>query len=223
MLRMRMLRSVLLIVLLASTVAKAQLAWPDLTRPQDYVSHHESSTSPEGTNDDWRPIEPGKTLTVFDKDGPAEITHLWFTGWSPDARWPKAVVLRMYWDGETTPSVEAPIGDFFGLGFGDFHAWNSLLLQAAPQNGLNSFFPMPFRKHARITLTSEGEARIGSLYYNVDYRSYRHALADDTLYFHAQYRQAAPNAGTTSEWTHNFDPRLGNPPNKDGKGNYIFL
>ena len=92
----------------------------NLTQPQDYVLKRVSSADPSGGNADFRPIEPGGTLTVLDVDGPALLSHIWFTLYAPAPHHLKELVLRMYWDGEGTPSVEAPLGDFFGLGLGDY-------------------------------------------------------------------------------------------------------
>ena len=83
----------------------------------------------------------------------------------------------MYWDGETTPSVEAPIGDFFGLGNGIYYRWESLMLSAGADKALNSYFPMPYAKHARITITDEGKLPLNHLYWNIDYRRKRGAAA----------------------------------------------
>src|SRR5438046_10361587 len=96
-----------------------------LTQPQDYVLKRVSSADPSGGNADFRPIEPGGTLTVLDVDGPALRTHLWCTLYAP-ARHPlKDLVLRMSWDGERTPSVEALLGVFFGLAPRDACHWGS--------------------------------------------------------------------------------------------------
>ena len=130
-------------------------------------------------------------------------------------------VLRMYWDGETTPSVETPIGDFFGLGLGDYHLYQSIPLQVGSDKALNSFFPMPFQKRALITVTNEGAIRTNSFYFNIDYRAYNKPLAADALYFHAQYRQAAPTHGTTKEWKSNDDMDGGK--NLDGADNYVWM
>src|SRR5439155_696436 len=81
--------------------------------------------------------------------------HIWFTLYAPAPHHLKELVLHMYWDGERTPSVEAPLGDFFGLGLGDYFTWESELLSVANDRALNSFFPMPFQKHARITVTNQ--------------------------------------------------------------------
>jgi hypothetical protein len=182
-----------------------------------------SSYDRSGGNADYRKIEPGQTLTVLDVDGPATLTHIWFTLASDESYHLKKIVLRMYWDSETTPSVETPLGDFFGLGLGEYYTWESELLSVAHERALNSFFPMPFQKHALITVTNEGKAEVEAFYFNLDYRALSHPLRADTLYFHAQFRQAQPNHGWTNDWVNNGDPRVDNAKNLDGKDNYVWM
>jgi hypothetical protein len=196
---------------------------PDLTVQQNYTLHRASSADPTGGNADYRPVPPGGTLTVLDVDGPATISHLWFTVVDQEPYHLKRIVLRMYWDRESTPSVEAPIGDFFGLGLGEYHSWQSQMLSVGSVKALNCFFPMPFAHHARITVTNEGNGRIEALYYNIDYRSYAHAFAPGTLYFHAQYRQSQPNHGWISNWQMNDEYQQSGKPNLDGKDNYVWF
>src|ERR1700684_3323862 len=145
---------------LVSSAAYAQLpaGMPDPTRQQTYTLHRSSSRESTGANADARTVTPGQTLTVLDVDGPGMISHIWFTLNDGEPYALKRIVLRMYWDGETTPSVETPIGDFFGLGLGEYYTWESELLSVAHERALNSFFPMPFQKHALITVPNEGEA-----------------------------------------------------------------
>jgi len=206
-------------------VAQGQNAgWqPDLTHLQTYTSHRASSSDPTGGNADARRVEPGATLTLLDTDGPGGVSHLWFTISSPEHYHLKRIVLRIYWDGEATPSVEAPIGDFFGLGLGEYHPWQSELLSVGSEKSLNSFFPMPFARHARITVTNQGEDPVGSFYYNIDYHTDSQPLPAGTLYFHAQYRQAQPNHGWTTDWKSNGDPQVNKKPNLNGLGNYVWM
>ena len=221
-----MIRKVLLLaaMIIPTQLGAQDLRWqPDVTRQQTYVLHRASSADPTGGNADRRRVEPGATETVLDADGPGTISHIWFTIADNEPYHLKRIVLRIYWDGEATPSVEAPIGDFFGLGLGAYHPWQSEMLSVGSIKALNSFFPMPFGRHARITVTNEGEQPINSLYFNIDYRTYAHALPADTLYFHAQYRQAQPNHGWTSDWKTNGEPKINNKPNLTGADNYVWM
>ena len=196
---------------------------PNPTLQQTYTLHRASSADPTGANADSRKVEPGVALTVLDVDGPGRITHLWFTIASSEAYHLKKIVLRIYWDGEETPSVEAPIGDFFGLGLGYYTSWESAMLSVGSVKDLNCFFPMPFQRHARITLTNEGKKLIKALYYNIDYRTDTTPLAPGTLYFHAQYRQAQPNRGWTNRWTLNRDRLVNKKSNLTGQDNYVWF
>ena len=222
--KMRLSLPVLLAVCFTSAAfAQNPMAQPDVTRQQTYVLHRASSTDPAGANADFRRVAPGATLTVLDADGPGEVSHMWFTIATGEQYHLKRIVLRIYWDGEEHPSVEAPIGDFFGLGLGIYQSWQSEMLSVGSNKSLNCFFPMPFRKHARITITNEGKQPIGSFYYNIDYRTYSHPLPDDTIYFHAEYRQAQPNHGWTNQWKNNGDPLVNDKSNPDGKDNYVWM
>jgi hypothetical protein len=195
----------------------------DLTQPQDYVLKRISSADPTGANADFREINPGSTLTLMDANGPGLLTHIWITVASPEAGHLKKLVLRIYWDNEPTPSAEAPLGDFFGLGLGDYHSWESEVLSVGSDKALNSFFPMPFQEHARITVSNEGQQKVNAFYFNLDWRALRQALPPGTLYFHAQFRQAQPNRGWTSDWQSNGDPQVDRKTNLDGKDNYVWL
>jgi hypothetical protein len=195
----------------------------DLTQQQDYVLKRVSSADPSGANADFRQVDPGDVLTLMDANGPGMLTHIWITVASPEDYHLKKLVLRIYWDHETTPSVETPLGDFFGLGLGEFHLWESALLSVGSDKALNSFFFMPFQKHARITVSNEGQQKVNAFYFNLDYRAYSQPLPRGTLYFHAQFRQAQPNHGWTSDWQNNGDPKVDRKTNLDGKENYVWL
>lgn len=194
-----------------------------LAERRDYVLKRISSYDRSGGNADYRSIEPGATLTILDETGPGVISHLWFTLADEEMYHLKKIVLRMYWDGESTPSVETPLGDFFGLGLGDYYTFDSAPLSVAPTRALNSFFPMPFQRHARITVTNMGQQKVEAFYFNLDLQVHPRPLPVDTLYFHAQYRQAAPNRGVTNDWTDNGDPRANDRKNLNGEGNYVWL
>lgn len=149
------------------------------------------STESRGDNNDWKPIAAGETLVLADIEGPGEITHIWCTINSRDPRHQQNMVVRMYWDGSEFPSVEAPIGDFFGLGMNKYYIFENQVQAVGSIRGLNCFWPMPFAKSARITVTNESDIPVGSYYYYVDWRQ-MDAMPAETGYFHAQYRQAIP-------------------------------
>ncbi len=217
---------VLLFICLQSALLTSQdpSTWlSSLPQAKDYMQHRASSYDRSGGNADFRIIAPGETLTLLDQSGPGLITHLWITIASSDPNHLKALLLRMYWDGEATPSVETPIGDFFGLGLGEYYLYQSVPLSVGSDKALNCFFPMPFQKHARITVTNEGAIKVDAFYFNLDYRTYDHALPPDELYFHAQYRQAAPAHGWTNDWRSNGDSKVNDKKNLNGEGNYVWM
>jgi hypothetical protein len=215
---------VVLSALLSPAAAQDPGTWlADLPRAKDYVQKRASSYDRTGGNADSRRIAPGETLTLLDDSGPGLVSHIWFTVASDDPHHLKALVLRMYWDGEPNPSVETPLGDFFGLGLGDYFLYQALPLSIGPNKALNCFFPMPFQKHAKITVTNEGSIKVGAFYFNIDYRSYARSLPADELYFHAQYRQASPAKGWTSQWAANWDPSVDSKKNLSGEGNYVWM
>ena len=191
-------------------------------RLRNYKSRRSSSWDRTGANADAVPVEPGASATLLDVSGAGVITHVWFTISSDDPHHLKNLVLRAWWDGESTPSVEVPIGDFYGMGLGEYFTYQSALLAVAPIKALNAYFQMPFEKSARITLTNEGPIRTDSLYFAVDYVTLP-SLPSGIARFHAQYRQAAPNKGWTDNWKSNGDDLVNNKKNLDGKDNYVFF
>jgi hypothetical protein len=139
-------------------------------------------------------IAPGKTFTLGDAKGPGVINHIWMTlGGAADYR---SAILRIYWDGEATPSVETPAGDFFaaGWGRGGEPVIDSAVVAVNPGSGLNSFWQMPFRKRAHLTLENRS-AKSLTIYYQIDFS--QTAVPANAGYFHAQFRtgEADPAAG----------------------------
>lgn len=143
-------------------------------------------------NGDARPIPPGGTLTLAELDGPGVITHIWFTIAHNAPSYSRLLTLRMYWDGEEHPSVECPVGDFFGIGHGVDKSFISLPVRVSSEGrARNCYWPMPFQKSARITVSNESDQRCHAFYYYIDWQKHA-SLADDTAYFHAMYRQEHP-------------------------------
>jgi len=189
----------------------ASLPW--YTRRQSVRALKQSSFDRSGGNHDYWNIPGGQTLTVFEAQGAGAITHIWFTIAARSENHLKELVLRAYWDGQAKPSVEAPIGDFFGLNLGSYFIYESAFLACSPGQSLNCYFAMPYRKSARVTVTNEGKSDVGAFYSNIDYQNVD-AWPEDALYFHAQYRQSAPCAPVTGEAA-----RF----NLDGKRNYVYV
>jgi hypothetical protein len=130
-------------------------------------------------------IAAGTTYTVAEISGPGAIQHIWMT---PTGNW-RFSILRMYWDDEKTPSAEVPLGDFFAMGWGKYARISSLAVCVNPGSAFNSYWPMPFRHKARITLENLDEKPM-TLYYQVDYTLA--PVPADAAYFHAQFRRVRP-------------------------------
>ena len=165
----------------------------ELTRLKDYRALRASSNNPDplSNDDSLRPI-PGETVTLADLRGPGMVTHIWLTVAANEYGWPRLLRLRAYYDGSPTPSVDAPVGDFFAVGHGLEKPVNSLQIRdSSSGRSRNSYWPMPFHRSCRITITNEGRRRVSNLYYHVDWRKLP-SLPAGTAYFHALYRQALP-------------------------------
>lgn len=127
-------------------------------------------------------IKSKTTFTVAEIEGPGSIQHIWMT---PTGNW-RHSILRFYWDDETEPSVEVPVGDFFGMGWGKYSNLNSLAVAVNPGSAFNCYWPMPFRKKCKITMENISDKDM-VLYYQVDYVLTE--VPSDAAYFHAQFRR----------------------------------
>lgn len=153
----------------------------------------------EASNWDNFRVEPGQTHVLMDEKGPGVITHIWMTFLGPEPHpWaPKGsanhqeMLLRMYWDDNPRPAVEAPVGDFFANCFGKRSEVISLPVIVEDADSYNCYWHMPFRKSARIEIENQSDKPISLLYYNIDWIK-KDRLPDDTPYFYAQYRQEYP-------------------------------
>jgi len=179
-------------------IALAQ-SYPDnplngLDTLKDFQTMRASSSDPNWRNGnaDSRPIAPGRTLTLAQLDGPGRIVHFWCTISDSEPYYSRLLTLRIYWDGETNASVDCPIGDFFGIGNGVDQAFTSLPVRVTSNGrGRNCYWPMPFRKSARITVTNEGQQPCRAFYYYLDWQKLP-SLPRQSAYFHAMYRQEFP-------------------------------
>ena len=161
-------RFVLMALLVLARSLPGQYTAGSLTTLGDYESRRTSSYDRTGGNGDYRHLKAGETLELYNEAGPAEIRHVWITMATGEAYHLKKVVLRMYWDDEAEPSVETPVGDFFGLGLGTYTVFHSALVAVAPDKALNAYFPMPFARRGRLTVTNEGNQEITDFYWNID-------------------------------------------------------
>ncbi|HPR85069.1 MAG TPA: DUF2961 domain-containing protein [Prolixibacteraceae bacterium] len=138
-------------------------------------------------------IQPGETFTMAEIEGPGAIQHIWMT---PGGNW-RFSILRIYWDDETEPSVECPVGDFFGMGWCEYAPLVSLPVCVNPGSAFNCYWSMPFRKKCKITMENINDKDPMTLYYQVDYTLTE--VPADAAYFHAQFRRSNPNS--TSDYT----------------------
>ena len=183
-----------------------------LLEPQNFTAHRSSSINEDlASNDDSKRPIPGETVVLADLSGPGIVTHMWITVADNEYGWPRLLRLRAYYDGSSVPSVDAPLGDFFAVGHGFERMVDSLMIRASSDGrSRNSYWPMPFRRSCRITITNEGRRRVSNLYYHVDWKKLP-SLPEQTPYFHAHYRQALPHTdGKTYEML-----------NVQGRGHYV--
>jgi len=149
-------------------------------------------------------IKAGQTVTLAEISGSGAIQHIWMT---PTGNW-RLSIIRFYWDDEKEPSVEVPVGDFFGVGWGSYAHLNSLAVTVNPGSAFNCYWPMPFRKKCRITMENINSEDM-RLYYQVDYTLTE--VPSEAAYFHAQYRRSNPTKGSIYTMVENIQ----------GKGHYV--
>ncbi|EOQ96646.1 PF11175 family protein [Leptospira wolbachii serovar Codice str. CDC] len=175
--------------------------WKDKT----YRNQRISSADPTNGNDDFIKIPKKKTVTIAEIKTRGVIKHIWMTLASKDLMARKNAVIRIYWDNHKHPSVEVPLGEFFGQGWGEEYILNSAPLVAAPKKGksMNSYFPMPFETGAKIEIENESDEDISNFYFYIDYEEWKEPL-DSSLRFHAQWNRSItqPNTsnGKENEW-----------------------
>ncbi|MFX1338651.1 MAG: glycoside hydrolase family 172 protein [Promethearchaeota archaeon] len=166
-------------------------------RPDSIKRRRISSYDKKGGNRDWIDIKAGEKVVLGEIQGAGCITHIWCTCMCISKYSIRNAIIRMYWDGEdeNSPSVEVPIGDFFGMGHGERKNFVSTPLQMSPRKGrgFNCWWPMPFSKSFKITLENDNPKRF-RLYYYIDYELYENGFENEADYgrFHAQWRRENP-------------------------------
>lgn len=165
---------------------------------RQYRSQRASSYDPTGGNEDWWVFQPGEKRVLLSSKSPGCVKHIWMTVGEDDT-FPRKAVIRMFWDGQDHPSVEVPLGDFFGIGHGVFKNFVSLPLQMSPEDGrgMNSWWPMPFDE-CRIEVENQGEKRI-HLYFYIDYEEYEEPTGSSLARFHCCWNRENPTKGFLKE------------------------
>jgi len=195
-----------------------------LSQLKDNVKSKQVSSADKtgGNGDCMSKISDGEKFTIFDVKGAGVITRIWITI-APEA--PKAsrndILIRMYWDGNAFPSVESPIGPFFGNGWDETYDFVSTPLSVAPGSGKSyvSYFAMPFANGARIEIENQSGTEIQAFYFNINYQQMT-KLPVNTGRFHAWYNHELTNASPDGENEWGTFGKPGNNPT--GKDNYLF-
>lgn len=133
-------------------------------------------------------LEKDQVYTFAEMEGPGAIRHIWITVGDRTPRNLRNLILRFYWDDQETPSVEAPLGDFFGVSHGRTMPYESAFITMPEGKGFNSYFLMPFGKKAKLTVCNETGKDAGMFFYQVDY-TIGDPVTDETPRFHAQFRR----------------------------------
>ncbi len=171
-----------------------------LSKLREGTSRRVSSYDTSGENWDCWTIGPGETRELAAIEGAGCIRHVWVTVNSEDEWYLRKTLLRAYWDGEELPSIDAPLGDFFGVGHGSVNSYSCAVLNMSANPGqdrrgaMNCYFPMPFSEQARIEVVNESEKQIGSLYFYIDY-DLLPVSPQDHGRFHAKWRRENPTDG----------------------------
>lgn len=196
----------------------------DLSKMKSGVRNRRvSSYDRSGNNrDHLKDIKPGETRTLAEISGAGVINHIWITiAPGPDRLNRSDIILRMYWDDRAFPSVESPIGPFFGQGWNEQYNYASLPLSAGPADGtgMSSYFAMPFAEGAKIEVENQSDETIAAFYFYIDYLEMK-KLPQDAGRFHAWYNHELTEALPEGETEWGVVGKEGE--NKDGAGNYVF-
>jgi hypothetical protein len=183
--------------IIAGITATAQIGegpLGDLFLSKEGGLKHYSSYDTTGGNADFRTLAPGEKLVLVNHKGAGVVRRWWLTIAPRNVvEIHRSLIIRCYWDDEKEPSVEVPVSDFFGMGFGRWKDFISLPLNMT-SGGYNCYWPMPFHRSALITVENIGKVPVSNFYYNIDIRTYD-KLPQNALYFHAQYRQVHTEKG----------------------------
>ena len=195
----------------------------NLSRLRQGKRRRASSWDRSGGNDDFVSVPPGASHRLGELAGPGTIRHIWMTALSGDPHLLRTAALRVWWDDAEQPSIDVPLGDFFGIGFGDSVNLSSLPLQRMPQSGkgMNCFLPMPFRNAARLEVWNESDQPLKHLFYYVDWEQAA-AVDPEQGYLHAWFNRENPTDGIDDRGMSNHEFQCAGH-NPDGTGNYLVL
>ena len=190
-------------------------------------THRSSSWDRSGGNDDFVRIGPGDRATLLEVEGAGCVNRIYAALAAHELTDHRDAILRCWWDGEATPSVEVPLGDFFGLAHGRMREYRSFFTAVNPgmgaSPGMNAYFPMPFATSARIEVENRADQALGGVlgmfWFHVEYETYSAPPPDDVLRFHAQYRQERPTTAAMEP----ANTQLHGGVNLDGAENYVAL
>jgi hypothetical protein len=183
------------------------MPYGSLIVPQEYTVGRTSSYDVSGRNQDFWTIPPKSSKTIAELEGPGIVSHIWMTIWSTVPNYLRRVLFRAYWDDEIEPSIDTPVGDFFGLGHAKPATYQCAAFSTSCNNdgdplegvAMNCWLPMPFRKSARFELVNEQEREpVSSAYFYVDHQRHRE-LPERVLYLHAKWRRENPCDGWTGQ------------------------
>lgn len=203
-----------------------------LVYPRTGSSRRESSWDQSGKNTDAISIPSQSTSEITKISGPGCVKHIWMTAMCEDPNYLRSTTLRNYWDGEQIPSVEVPLGNFFGVGHARVSHYTSLPLNMITDTwaldinaaAMNSYWAMPFLHSASFQIENQSQEPIQSFYFHIDYEEYSEAPQEELLNFHAQWRRVNPTQGTMdmSEQSSTLET-VNDLQNLDGRNNYVIL
>jgi hypothetical protein len=194
-----------------------------ILRPPDVKRRRASSYARDMSNFDFVMIKPKDRAVIAEIAGAGCVTHVWCTMMNSDKHYLRKIVLRSYWDDEENPSIEVPIGDFFGIGHGVCKNYWSLPLSMSPQDGkgFNCWWPMPYSNRAHFEIENESTYPT-ILYYYIDYEEYA-KLEEGSGRFHATWHRVNPCQGTSDQRLIDNELQSMSLKNEDLSKNYIVL
>ncbi|MHA1309651.1 MAG: glycoside hydrolase family 172 protein [Candidatus Helarchaeota archaeon] len=195
----------------------------DLPIIRNFKRRRISSHDPTHGNKDFLVIKRDEKRVIADIGGPGCIVHIWCTMDCSSRYYLRKVVLRAYWDGEKSPSIEVPIGDFFGIGHAICKNFVSMPLSMSPENGrgFNCYFPMPFEERAILEIENEAKSTL-LFYFYIDFELYD-KLQENMGRFHAWWNRENPCEGVSDEHFSNNVSFLLQGKNTDFSKNYLIL